>query len=95
LNDLDPDNLPTLAARSLTGRSVANGDWIAPLLLLEFSATDGRRLRLCDFASAGAGGSPYRSWLKVEGVEATEFSKSNPLRTGDARSANASAKERL
>jgi hypothetical protein len=26
-------------------------------------AADGRTLRLCDFASAGAAGTPYRTWL--------------------------------
>ncbi|HWN94513.1 MAG TPA: hypothetical protein VNT99_05745 [Methylomirabilota bacterium] len=25
-------------------------------------------MRLCDFASAGVGGSRYRSWLDVDGV---------------------------
>ena len=34
-----------------------------------------------DFASAGVGGSPYRSWLEVNGVSRTDFSESNPIRS--------------
>jgi hypothetical protein len=60
-----------------------------PWILLESLAADGRTaVRLCDFASAGAGGTPYRSWLPVRGVEPTPFSPGNPLRSmrpaGDA-----------
>lgn len=67
-----------------TIKTIAPTDWIPPWLLLEFTAADGRALRLCDFASAGVGGSPYRSWLEVKGVNDTPFSKVNPLRTGRA-----------
>jgi len=56
--------------------------WIPPMLLLSLKATSGQSLWLCDFASAGVGGSPYRSWLEVEGVTATDYSRKNPLRTG-------------
>jgi hypothetical protein len=51
-------------------------------LLVEYKAVDGRLLRLCDFASAGVGGSPYKSWLEVTGVAPTGFSATNPLRSG-------------
>jgi len=80
-NEMDPDQVPPLDAVALSGKKVAPGDWLPPMLLLEFTATSGRPVRLCDFASAGAGGSPYRSWLEVRGAVTTEFSRSNPLRT--------------
>jgi hypothetical protein len=51
---------------------------------LEFEAMDGRVVRLCDFASAGMGGSPYRSWLEVRNVRETPFSPANPLRSSQA-----------
>ena len=35
----------------------------------EYTAPDGRKLRLCDFGSAGEGGSPYRSWLPAEEID--------------------------
>jgi hypothetical protein len=80
-NDMDPDQIPSLHAGSLDGRHVPSTAWLPPMLLLVFKAADGRALRLCDFASAGVGGSPYRSWLPVEGVVETPFSPANPLRT--------------
>jgi DUF1680 family protein len=81
-NEVDLDKVPALDATSINRKAITPTDWIPPLLLLEFTAADGRALRLCDFASAGVGGSPYRSWLEVKGVNETPFSKSNPLRTG-------------
>jgi DUF1680 family protein len=83
-NEMDPDEVPALDAAALSGKLVASTDWLPPALLLEFRATDGRQLRLCDFGSAGVGGSPYRSWLEVKGVPKTEFSRTNPLRSSRA-----------
>jgi len=83
-NEMDPDKVPALDARNLKGRSVSPKEWIPPTLLMEFTAARGRKLRLCDFGSAGEAGSPFQSWLKVRGVEKTEFSETNPLRSGRA-----------
>jgi len=80
-NDMDPDQVPPLDAKALVGKDVEPSDWLPPILLQEFKSIEGRPLRLCDFASAGAGGSPYRSWLDVKGARATEFSQRNPLRS--------------
>jgi DUF1680 family protein len=80
-NSVDPDQIPTLDARGLSGDLVASDHWIPPTLLMEFTSTDGQVLRLCDFGSAGAGGSPYRSWLDVDSCVATEFSRSAPRRS--------------
>jgi hypothetical protein len=55
--------------------------WLTPMLLLKFDTPDGRKLSLCDFGSAGSGGSPYRSWLKVDHVKSSPFSREEPLRT--------------
>jgi len=52
------------------------------MVALDFTAADGSKLRLCDFASAGEGGSPYRSWLRVANAPQTPFSRENPLRSG-------------
>jgi uncharacterized protein len=82
LNDMDPADVPTLDAHKLRGKIASWPGRHPPLLLLEFPAQDGRTLRLCDFASAGNGGSPYLTWLPLKGVVATEFNRSNPLRSG-------------
>jgi uncharacterized protein len=39
---------------------------LKPWVLLEVPTPGGRNLRLCDFASAGAAGTRYRSWLAAE-----------------------------
>jgi len=80
-NAMDPDEVPALDASGLAGKDVEGGDWLPPMLLVEFKAIDGRVLRLCDFASAGVGGSPYRSWLDVKNAPTGEFSAKNPLRS--------------
>jgi len=81
-NDIDPDDIPALDATNLKGRLVAGGAYmLAPILLVQFAAEDGRNLRLCDFASAGEAGSPYLSWLEVRNVSPTQFSRANPLRS--------------
>lgn len=81
-NTVDPDQIPTLDARGLTGKVTTFNQWLPPMLLMEFKASDGRALRLCDFGSAGVGGSPYRSWLAVTSCTKSEFKKSNPRRSG-------------
>lgn len=78
---MDPDRIPSLNAAGLTGKRASFSGWLPPMLLLEFTATDGRSIRLCDFASAGAGGSPYRSWLGVADVADTPFTRAHPLRS--------------
>jgi len=87
-NEMDPDQVPALDAAVLDGKMAATADWLPPIVLLEFVATDGRPVRLCDYATAGAGGSPYRSWLEVKGVKKTEFSRTNPLRSDRASRRN-------
>jgi hypothetical protein len=81
-NTMDPANIPGLNADALQGRLVASRDWIQPLLLFDCVAEDGQKVRLCDFASAGEGGSPYVSWFRIGGVRKTPFSATNPLRSG-------------
>ena len=78
LNAVDPDEVPALDAAGLRGRLVEAEAMVA----LDFTAADGSKLRLCDFASAGEGGSPYRSWLNVANAPQTPFSRENPLRSG-------------
>lgn len=78
LNAIDPAEVPALNAVALQGDLVEAEAMVA----LDVAAADGRTLRLCDFASAGEGGSPYRSWLRVANAPQTPFSRENPLRSG-------------
>ena len=69
-NDMAPDDVPALDARQLDVKPVAWPHWLPPAILLECAAADGRKLRLCDFGSAGETGTPYKSWLDVDHVDA-------------------------
>ncbi len=64
-NAVDPDDLPALSLANLRYAEEKPTGLFAPQVLLRFSTADGRALRLCDFASAGAMGTVYRSWLPV------------------------------
>jgi DUF1680 family protein len=83
-NDMDPDLVPELKAGGLKGTVTKSTHWLPPILLMEFATADDRKLRLCDFASAGVTGSPYRSWLPVAGAPPHAFSPQNPLGTSRA-----------
>ena len=74
-NALDPDDLPALDLAHLQAEVVPwRGGFPEPWLLLRAPTSDGRELVLCDFASAGAAGTPYRTWLphQVEGEHVSE-----------------------
>jgi DUF1680 family protein len=65
-NTAEPGEIPTLNLETLqlTPAAPENARH-APIVL--FDASDGvHSLRLCDFASAGAHGTAYRSWLPIE-----------------------------
>ncbi len=64
-NAMDPDDVPALSLAHLRYAEEQKTGALSPLLLLRFTGVDGRARRLCDFASAGAAGTVYRSWLPV------------------------------
>ena len=83
-NSLDADDLPAIDARSPGVAVAAPEGGPPPLVLLEYPAPDGRKVRLRDFAGAGSDGSPYRSWLKVDHVPPSPFRRDSPRRSGPA-----------
>ena len=56
-----------------------------PMLLMRFGTKDGKGITLCDFASAGATGTHYVSWLPAPGLKPAAFRRSNPLRRSAVR----------
>lgn len=77
-----PLEVPALQAEGLEGKVVGWEDWLPPLLLLEFTAMDGKPVRLCDYGSAGETGTVYTSWVPMEPMPAgVGFTRENPLRT--------------
>jgi len=64
-NAFDADKLPPLDMGNLSYVRAEVGGRFRPMVLLRFKGTDGREVTLCDFATAGAYGTEYVSWLPV------------------------------
>jgi hypothetical protein len=63
-NALDPGDLPAIDLQHLEAALVPwRGGWPEPWILVRLPTKDGRGITLCDFATAGAAGTPYRTWL--------------------------------
>ncbi|MGC9360625.1 MAG: beta-L-arabinofuranosidase domain-containing protein [Anaerolineae bacterium] len=69
LNTMDPDDVPSIAPQQLHLKRIdVSVPTAEPWVAYEAHAADGTRLVLCDFASAGQAGSPYRTWLPLAGT---------------------------
>jgi len=79
-NEVDPDAVPALDAAHLRLEPIPWEGWVTPWMLYKARGIGGQRIVLCDYASAGATGTPYRTWLTVEGVEPAPFSREHPKR---------------
>jgi len=77
--------LAPLKASGVTPEIAAWQGYPEPWLLLKLRAADGAPVLLCDFATAGATGRPYHTWLRVEGAQAQPFSRQNPLRSAQLK----------
>ena len=77
------DSLTVMNARDMSPKLVECDHSPKPWILCEVKSADGRVIRLCDFASAGATGTFYMSWLRVhfDGETANDFTRENPLRS--------------
>jgi DUF1680 family protein len=83
LNVIDAADIPALDATDLHhGPSAERAGPMPPLLLFEYLGAGGRAVRLCDYASAGADGSAYLTWLDVEHVAPVPFRRADPRRSG-------------
>ena len=59
-----PDELASIVVEDSQSQVLAwDGEWPDPWLLLRVPTTTGGHVTLCDFCTAGAAGTPYRSWL--------------------------------
>ncbi|MBP7933723.1 MAG: glycoside hydrolase family 127 protein [Phycisphaerae bacterium] len=71
-NSFDPDAAPVVDLEKLSLRPVAVTDRFPPIVLFDQPAADGTLIRLCDYATAGAHGTHYRSWLPATNARPTE-----------------------
>ena len=75
-------DIPELDIDSVEYKKINYDQWLPPQLLFEFVSSNGKKVRLCDFGSAGEAGTPYCSWLPfTKGPSSVEFSNLKPLRT--------------
>jgi DUF1680 family protein len=82
----DPTHLPQIDTTATPEvLSAGTKDGLSPILRLRLKTKDGKPVTLCDFASAGAAGNPYISWLPSSGLQPVKFDRENPLRTVMAR----------
>jgi DUF1680 family protein len=80
-----PSSGPVLDAAMMGGKLVMPSGVTRALVVMEFTAVDGTKVRLRDYGTASYGtasedGSPYVSWLKVRNINPSPFSETNPLR---------------
>ena len=80
-NEDAPEGPPQLDAMTMRGRLVRSRSWLQPWMLCECAGPKGAKVRLCDYASAGAAGDPYESWMTVQNAPRAPFSRENPLRS--------------
>ena len=81
-NENGPDDPEPIDARTLRISPAPERHHEPPYVLVEATTASGGTVVLCDFASAGADGSHYRSWLRVDNATPTPFSHAHPMRTG-------------
>jgi len=78
-NAMDYDDVPTLDVNNLSYIMEERDDNPTPWMLVHFQAADGRDLILCDFATAGAAGTHYRTWLQMDGLEQLPLEMRSPF----------------
>ena len=71
--------IPQIDARNLTWELQSTPLNLKPWVLLKVRTTTGKDVVLCDFATAGAYGNPYRTWLPVLNVSPVPFDRSRPV----------------
>ena len=74
-NVIDASQIPQMDAKNFVLTQVQAHSEIEPWLLRSVKATDGQVVVLCDFATAGAYGNSYVSWLPIRNVHPQPFDR--------------------
>ncbi len=72
-NEYDVDDVPAISLNHLAFEKPAAPGRFRPLVFFAFQGVDGQKINLCDFATAGAYGTHYRSWLPVADAPPPKF----------------------
>ena len=78
-NSLDPSAVPELDAKTLKPELANTSRRFQPWVLIKVKATNGQEIELCDFATAGAYGNFYRTWLPIRGLNPLSFDPNRPV----------------
>jgi DUF1680 family protein len=78
-NTMDPVAIPVLDALNLDSTMTSTDRRFHPWVLMNVKSVEGRDVTLCDFATAGAYGNYYRSWLTVHNVGFVPFDPDKPI----------------
>jgi len=78
-NSMDPAAVPELDARDLKFQFEKTRLSIQPVELIKIKAINGEEVTLCDFATAGAYGNYYRTWLPVRNIAPVPFDPGKPV----------------
>jgi hypothetical protein len=79
-NTMDPADMPELDLSSIplellpADDAIMKNGTLAPIVAVATQTPEGKRVVLCDFGSAGAYGTLYRSWLPVRNAPPAPFS---------------------
>jgi len=77
-NPFDADAIPTIDLKALAYTKREAKGRFEPMVLFRFKGVDGRAVDLCDFATAGAYGTEYRSWLPAVNTPPPPFYLRHP-----------------
>jgi DUF1680 family protein len=77
-NTRDTHEVPVIDLAALKLEPATCDDRFQPTALFDVPATDGTTIRLCDFATAGAYGTFYRSWLPAKNGVPADFYLEQP-----------------
>ncbi len=72
-NPFDADAIPTLDFKDLSYTEGSYRGQFEPIVLFAFQGAEGKAVNLVDFATAGAYGTEYRSWLPVTNAPPPRF----------------------
>ncbi|MEN6536046.1 MAG: beta-L-arabinofuranosidase domain-containing protein [Bryobacteraceae bacterium] len=78
-NVIDLPDIPEMDARDLRFAPESSTEEIQPWVLVAVKADGGKTVKLCDFATAGAYGNPYRTWLPMRNVSPVPFDRARPV----------------
>ena len=80
-NTMDPEQIPELEAGQLRLTPASTSRPLRPWVLFKVNSTSGNVIYLSDFATAGAYGNYYASWLPVKGISPIPFNRESAIWT--------------